>query len=692
MIFAGSAHRYHVLSVNLWVNIIELACQSEMNLEWFSSYKANLKIKMFDAIPFCFLEKKMSGSRKESRIQHHRKPSGRNSVFRRRRSAQVRADINETRTNEDQRTFIPLKSLEGGIWNNISRMIKLTSPILVEGLGADESTAKSLYTSDLQCIAQTEKTYCKPAQHEPFVYQGDAFEVRVVGMQVSKYDQLLPGLNGNELFMYSTVKESNVTGDDIPFIHFDYKRDGDKKSQRPDTYIKIPDSKTFTYGITKQASEKKKSVNIQYRILEVDAPMKPIRQAVSGIEDMDGFVSGFGSYVPILGIVAPFLGIAGSVGKKMLHSYAKPDKVMTVDMNFSLADRDWTDDQNSVADNYLRYGYYFFLSEPYGAKLYASVHTPDNVRLLLHSGSSSLAPNGRLRRTKSQYDGFRKPEYIPLTGVNYIVIKVSRPTGDPIIRSRLKLIDSKRVEQVVEGMMEAGEIEENIRNNVFRVLTNTGIIESNPQSRGNSPYPSNGMNTQPSTGSSPNRPYGHLFNNPEEHRNETQTINDLSGRRPYATNSANQYQGSYRGNSGTQYIEEQHGESRWRGNPANINHQGTYEQVPENYESSSYAPQENAGQYTGQFRGGSYNPIPHNPDSRQGDSFHNPIEAQQSIPQEISSAQIVPRTYSNEGIDLQVPSVRANQNIVTRVSVCTDCFNDLSAACRNAKIEVVRRL
>lgn len=75
---------------------------------------------------------------------------------------------------------------------------------------------------------------------------------------------------------------------------------------------------------------------------------------------------------------------------------------------------------------FLRYGYYFFLSKPVDAKLYAQTDASSlNVQLLL----KRVAPARRKRSSSSSNAhgarGRHEKEFFPLSGVAYVVVRVS---------------------------------------------------------------------------------------------------------------------------------------------------------------------------------------------------------------------------------------------------------------------------
>lgn len=278
-------------------------------------------------------------------------------------------------------------------------------------------------------LAKTELTVSRPSrpsEQQRLVFRDSPFELCVAGMHVSNFDKYnLTGAGRNELLMYSMQtdpKSPGDTGEGLPLIHFDHNTDAYDRTERANTFIPIPASKSLVTGspgsiaeetqpagtVTGPPNANPKSVNVRFKILELDEPSENAKQAIQGIDNLSGVMGGFSAAAPMLGALTPALAVASEVGKRALDSYAQPDKVMSIDMDFALADRERVQRGRTQPGEYLRYGYYFFLSAPVSGQMYASVLTPQNVRLML-------------RRT----DG--RGGFFPLTGVSYLVVRVCEP-------------------------------------------------------------------------------------------------------------------------------------------------------------------------------------------------------------------------------------------------------------------------
>lgn len=99
-------------------------------------------------------------------------------------------------------------------------------------------------------------------------------------------------------------------------------------------YVPIPCSKSFVTG-SEGGAKVKKSINVRFCVLELDNPGRMAKEAIDGIGNASQLVRG----VSAVQAVGPVLKLVSELSKSALHAYAKPDKVITVDADFALADR-----------------------------------------------------------------------------------------------------------------------------------------------------------------------------------------------------------------------------------------------------------------------------------------------------------------------------------------------------------------
>lgn len=395
------------------------------------------------------------------------------------------------------RARVPRALLEGGnvgpfsksILSRLARRLYPKAAVKVEKLSTSGLTASVLYAPEGDLLSSdcpfvpTELPSGPPSGN--LVYTDSPFEIRVAGMLVKNYDRWVPRPSAdNELLMYSVERDPSVPNgegaESLPFIHFDHRSDAYHSIERPNTYVPIPASKSFVTGSSgkKQSggtarSMNQKSVNVQFKIIELDTPGESVKQAISGIDELGGAINTFSMSSPSLGILSPALSLAGSLSKKALESYAKPDKVISIDMDFLIADRARVENNTAPPGEYLRYGYYFFLSDPLESKLYASVLTPKNVQLMLR------------RADKDKHiprDITGKPvesrKFFPLTQVSYLVVRVAEPTCSGERRRKPIQKGHARELEDIFSMAKSKENPENVQRAIKDLGIKLGVLNS----------------------------------------------------------------------------------------------------------------------------------------------------------------------------------------------------------------------
>ena len=304
------------------------------------------------------------------------------------------------------------------------------------------------------------------------VYEDSPFEISVVGMSISPFDFGLDKPK-NEVLMYSLQRDHCDQGDDpdvLPIIHHDPLVDA-LGGSRPDRFIPIAASKSLF--MASDGTSPRKYINCRFKIFELDDVTEPMRRSIAGIQQLGTHISGFLNTTPALGLLSPALSMASSVARQALDSHAKPDHVLTIDTNFLLAER-----KHEKCDNphfihqtgeYLRYGYYFFLSKKVDAKLYVSFKTFPNVELMM---------------MRTDVDGLRPNEkkFFPLTGVSYVVLRVTRRlTTGRNTRKPVRLRHINRLEHIFKTAQAEGADAEHIRASLRELALEFGYVPNNAQ-------------------------------------------------------------------------------------------------------------------------------------------------------------------------------------------------------------------
>lgn len=286
------------------------------------------------------------------------------------------------------------------------------------------------------------------------MYRDSPFEIGVVGMSISGQDFKLGYPDFNEVLMYSMQREpgeQGEEGDALPYIHYDPTQDDKIRGTEPDQFIPIPASKSLfmaSDGDADPTANTRKSVNCRFKVLELDAVDEMMQMSLAGIEQLGNHVQQYSSSAPALGLLSPAISLASMVSKRALESHAKPDKVIMIDMNFLLAERRQPEvGQDGLTEipfesrsgEYLRYGYYFFLERGVEAKLYASFRTFPNVSLMMK---------------RVDKPGPNEKQFFPLTGVSYLVIRVTpRLSSMRATRRAVRLRHVQKLEQLMKSAL-----------------------------------------------------------------------------------------------------------------------------------------------------------------------------------------------------------------------------------------------
>lgn len=281
------------------------------------------------------------------------------------------------------------------------------------------------------------------------VYQQSQFEISVIGMSLSPVD-FGPPKSENDILMYSMQREHGEQGENadvLPYIHYDPLVDG--QTPDADQFISVPASKSLFMASDGSSNECRRSVNFRFKILQLDKIDESMRRSISAISQLGNHIGQYAASAPLLGLLSPALSLATCVSKQALDSHSKADKVITIDANFLLAEKKEEQGEGSnhfvhQAGEYLRFGYYFFLNKKVDAKLYASFRTFPNVELMMkRTDIDKMAPNERL--------------YFPLTGVSYLVIRVTpRVTGMKSTRKPIRLRHVQRLEELMKSCTQDG--------------------------------------------------------------------------------------------------------------------------------------------------------------------------------------------------------------------------------------------
>lgn len=158
-----------------------------------------------------------------------------------------------------------------------------------------------------------------------------------------------------------------------------------------------------------------RKVFIKFCVIETDAEAQAHLQTVSQARDLASMTGVIGTTMPHVRALSGAMNLLTTLGKTGLQEYAKPDHVFSKDVEFRVAAGKGEEKDLQQVDCFLRYGYYFFLSDKVDARLY------------VQAGCSSQNMGLILRRIRSEQEVKQGAgEFFPLTGVSYVVVKVTK--------------------------------------------------------------------------------------------------------------------------------------------------------------------------------------------------------------------------------------------------------------------------
>lgn len=148
---------------------------------------------------------------------------------------------------------------------------------------------------------------------------------------------------------------------DLPFLHFDPETDGHDVGSEPDTFVAVPGTKRLFVrrrGSSMDMSTSEiRDVVIRFTVMEIDKLSEDQLIAVKSLEEVAKSVGKAANSVPYLKFISWLLKFANTLGRSALKKVAKPDHVMSMDINFILAPDDDSSDrtiQREEYGNYLR--------------------------------------------------------------------------------------------------------------------------------------------------------------------------------------------------------------------------------------------------------------------------------------------------------------------------------------------------
>lgn len=257
-------------------------------------------------------------------------------------------------------------------------------------------------------------------EEQDFVYGDGAFQIHVVGLKVAQEPQgfssglaklglgACPPPAPKHRVLYSTRRTPTAGAQTlVPTIHYDsIRRESATQLQRE--YAHIPSGRGLVTCSRGSGSKEVVQLAMQFVLFQVQDDLQS-KWCASTLDNVDALNSELqklsSSQAPYFSMVEPFLKVSGALGDAALDQAGRSERLIDADFSFRLMSRDPALNLTRGGAVYLRYGYYFILSEPSTAKLHTCLDAGENVRLF----------------TRREKDG----QLQPAKNLSYIIIRVS---------------------------------------------------------------------------------------------------------------------------------------------------------------------------------------------------------------------------------------------------------------------------
>lgn len=271
--------------------------------------------------------------------------------------------------------------------------------------------------TDLVTQTQLAKIPLEDDQRD-LVFGDSSFQIQVVGLHIGDDEETaVSGLAKLGLatqspscqrhrVLYSTRKDpSDGASATIPAVHYDsIRRESRNRMNRE--YIHVSTDKgSVTRG--RGGSREVLSLAMQFVLFQIQGSelgRNSVRATLENVDALNQTLDSLSSTdAPYYALLAPFVRISGGLGTAALEQAGCKSRLLDADISFRLVSRDPT--MNPVGEAFLRFGYYFILSEPCQDKLFTQVAASENIRLF----------------TRREKDG----SLHPTKHLTYVVVRVS---------------------------------------------------------------------------------------------------------------------------------------------------------------------------------------------------------------------------------------------------------------------------
>lgn len=275
-------------------------------------------------------------------------------------------------------------------------------------------------TGDLEGVVPCIPVKIISKEEKDFVFGDGAFQVHIVGLKIAQEQAGLstglaklglgscPPSTSKHRVLYSTRREPAVGAQTlVPTIHYDsIRRESANQLQRD--YVHISSDRGMVTCARGSGTEEVDQLAMQFVLFQVhdDLQSKWCASTLDNVDTLNAELKSLSaSQAPYFSLLAPFLKVSGALGDAALDQAGRSDRLIDADFSFRLMSRHPALNQTRGGAVYLRYGYYYILSEPSTAKLYTCLDAGENVRLF----------------TRREKDG----QLQPAKYLSYIIIRVS---------------------------------------------------------------------------------------------------------------------------------------------------------------------------------------------------------------------------------------------------------------------------
>jgi hypothetical protein len=257
------------------------------------------------------------------------------------------------------------------------------------------------------------------ADERDLVFGDAAFQIHVVGLRAAHGEGASGGLArlglGNassvgqrQRVLYSTRRgPAEGVNALLPAVHYDSIRRESLNNRSKDYFAIAGDRGLVTRG--SGGSCETLTLGLRFALFQIQDELqtRSVRTTLDSVDALNGALDSLGSApAPYFSRLAPFIRVSGALGAAALEQAGCANRVVDADVTFRLVSRDPR--RNPRGEVYLRYGYYFLLSDPTASRLFTNLGAVEHIRLFARRET-----DGNILHQSTK-------------GLSYIVLRVSR--------------------------------------------------------------------------------------------------------------------------------------------------------------------------------------------------------------------------------------------------------------------------